>query len=231
MLKKFYIVKDYKDLTSGQVIPQKVLNYLPANMFFAPPPMMIPVTKSPNFIIPVGQTNPLMYGAPIIKAGPLLNSSAKTSIHIISDRFKFVLIVPLKYLRNIVNDIYLHANSPSTIGATGVTGTVNTTSATGATGATGGGPGNPSAAQGSNMGATGTTWTYRPNTNNNQLIKFRILTPTLDSTVTTTFEQMIKIIQRIDNKYNNILSEDHIGTKLSLSDLINRVTQEHYTPI
>lgn len=31
-MKKFYIVKDYKDLTSGQIIPQKVIDYLPSNI-------------------------------------------------------------------------------------------------------------------------------------------------------------------------------------------------------
>ena len=188
MLKKFYIVKDQKDLYSGGIFPYKVLNYLPAIQ-----PM--PITKTPSLSIPLISPSfspilsptsvavktchmpspvigsPCALGPPIVKLTPMINQNVGGTIKIIGDNFIFNLVIPIKYMRNVVNDIYLMANDNIT----------------------------------------------------DPKITFRIITPTLDSSVKTSFSQMIEIIKHISNKYSNITYKYDNGSPISFEDLMRKM--------
>ena len=199
-MKKFYIVNDYKDLLSGKVIPHKVLDHLPMGNI-GPMFQPIPITKhtgltisseSPVFpmVSPFGYDpysnvsitrTPLvpgfgssvstfgsnriygsngMYGPPIIKLSPfmnqgmVMNQGMAGTIKIISDTNVFTLNVPFGNLRNVVNYIYLNAQT--------------------------------------NIDQT------KPK------VTFRIITPTIDSSVSTTYDKMIDIIRYINANYANV---------------------------
>ena len=233
MLKKFYIVKDYKDLTSGQVIPQKVLDYLPAslyNPFLRQPSIQtMPIKKSQGIVIPVGSPSygeltplslssasiipagpsatvqvsrrplfpsgcntcamypsstgcstcgtyasasgtVLQYGPPIIKASPMIAQNVPGLIKIISGNHIFTINVPIRYMRNVVNDIYFNANEKLDPTVTKVT--------------------------------------------------FRIITPTIDSSISTTYDRMVQILDAISNKYTGLMYKANNGQEISLGNFI-----------
>lgn len=207
MLKKFYIVKDQKDLYSGGIFPYKVLNYLPAIR-----PM--PITKTPSLSIPLispsfspmlspmlsptsvsvrtcGISSPIIgspcsLGPPIVKLTPMINQNVNGTIKIIGDNFAFNLVIPIKNMRNVVNDIYLMTN----------------------------------------------------NNISDPKITFRIITPTLDSSVKTSPSQMIEIIKHISNKYSNIVYNYDNGSSISFEELmrkmlayLQRKEETNYVPI
>lgn len=218
MLKKFYIVQNQKDLLSGQIIPRKVLDFMPVSTFY-PTIQPMPIQKFTGLTIPVGsQTmspmtpmgsygvisplspfspiNPYsnisvsrtplipsygcgstigcgssnVYGPPIIKLSPFVNNGANATVQIISDSNIFTIVVPYRYIRNVVNDIYLNST---------------------------------------NVDRT------KPQ------VTFRILTPTIDSSLVTTFEKMIDIVKNINIKYSNVLYRYDNGQTAPLATLLN----------
>lgn len=117
MLKKFYIVNDHKDLLSGQIIPHKVLNYLPASAIFPTSFQPVPIQKftgleispvSPMGLMPFGSP---MLGPPIIKYSPLMVPGAEALIHIIFGNNRYTIVVPFNNIRDITRYIYLNANA------------------------------------------------------------------------------------------------------------------------
>jgi len=107
-MKKFYIVKNNENLLGGK-IPYKILNFLPANMF-------IPITKSPGIVIPLMPNNNLLYGPPIIKSSSMYNYYNENGIiKIENNNNTFILTVPFRYMRNIINDIYININDISNV--------------------------------------------------------------------------------------------------------------------
>ena len=182
-MKKFYIVNNHKDLLSGKVIPHKVLDYLPVGTL-NPLIQPMPITKhtgltisseSPSLMMPMFplvdpynnvtitrtpllpgavSTTTGIYGPPIIKMSPLLTQGMAGTVKIISDNNVFTLNVPFGNLRNVVNYIYLNAQ-------TGLD-------------------------------------TTQPK------VTFRIITPTIDSSVSTTFNKMVEIVKEINNRYTGI---------------------------
>lgn len=192
MLKKFYIVKDYKDLLSGQVIPQKILNYLPFNtMMPMQMQMPIPIPKIPGISIPIDSpsispvpmpmmsapliaSSQIMAGPPIIKLTPMINQNVPGTIKIIGDNYIFTLNIPYRYLRNVINDIYYNAHT--------------------------------------NIDKT------KP------MITFRIITPTIDSSVSTTFDKMLEIIKNMQYRYSDIRYITPDGQYEPLNKLINIIS-------
>lgn len=199
-MKKFYIVNNHKDLLSGKVIPHKVLDYLPVNM--GPLIQPIPITKHTGLtissespismmpIMPFGDpysnvtitrtplipgfgsvsTTSNIYGPPIIKMSPLINQGMMGTVKIISDNNVFTLNIPFSNLRNVVNYIYLNAQT--------------------------------------NLDPT------QPK------VTFRIITPTIDSSISTTFNKMYEIVKEINNKYTDIVYLTPDGRRSNLLALL-----------
>jgi len=264
MLKKFYIVKDYKDLTSGQVIPQKVLDYLPASLFnpflrqpqiqpipitksqgivigtqspsfglstispitpipagpYAtmqvsrtpllpnnngcnscgqqttllpmrsscntcnPPPIQIPINRCGTATSPCG--NQIQLGPPIIKTTPMIAQNVPGIVKIVSGSNVFNVNVPIRHIRDVVNDIYFNAN-------TGID------------------PLSPK-------------------------VMFRIITPTIDSSIATTYDKMVQIMNDINNKYSGLMYRSGDGREVSLGNFVVKLknnigTDGKYIPI
>ena len=224
-MKKFYIVKDETDLLSGGIIPKKVLRYLPPGSF-GPFIQPIPIRKYSELIIPISPISPIFspayspvsvtrsivplapltngcssviaspvspcgsnysflpspappsivtgniprFGPPIIKYSPMINQGVGGLIKIISANSIYTINVPIRYMRSVVNDIYLNSQ-------------VNLS------------PLEPK-------------------------VMFRIITPTIDSSLQTTPERMIAIIKYINNKYSGLHYLRDDGSKLALSVLL-----------
>jgi hypothetical protein len=191
MLKKFYVVNDYKDLYSGNVIPHKVLNYLPVGPMVG----VMPITKSPGLTIPVGAQpmglplglpimnayNPnvsvsrTLIGPPIIKLSPMINQNASGEIRIILGNNTFTMTVPYNNIRDVVNEIYMSVNT--------------------------------------GLDAT------KPK------ITFRIVTPSLDSSISTTYDKMMEIVKTINDKYANVVYRTSAGKEETLSALLQLLAE------
>ena len=239
-MKNFYIVKDERDLLSGNIIPKKVLNYLPVRSFgFGPIIQPMPITKSQSVVIqpnpttsiigfpqfnspvsvtrsisplfntvsqtsecgqsimspceqqfsatsptssifatrpqPPSQANLATYknvtmGPPIIKLGPMIQQGTNGIIKIIVSDNIYTIDVPIKYMRPVVNDIYL--NSQTNL--------------------------NP----------------FDPK------VTFRIITPTIDSSLNTTPQRLIQTLNSINNKYTGLTYLHNDGTKQQLATLL-----------
>ena len=149
MIKKYYIV-DTKSLDgTGQLLPYKILN-----------------------------TNPIVYGSPIVKLSPMLNSNIPIKIKIASKSGDFYIIAPLVYLRSIIDDIYNYAK-PAEIPE-------------------------------------------------DSRIEFRLITPTIDSKVKTSYENMVEIIKNIGKKYPKVQYIVPSGEKVDMLrflDKLNNIIQ------
>ncbi|MCJ7636059.1 MAG: hypothetical protein MUO21_01065 [Nitrososphaeraceae archaeon] len=236
-MKKFYIVKDERDLLSGNIIPKKVLNYIPVGAFgsFGPVVQPVPIRKSSELVIPVGGPqlsvfspvysplhNPVSItrsispiaplgsqgcgtpimpstgcspvapfspffsravspinsgfmnirtGPPIIKMSPMVNFGVNGIVKIISANTIYTINVPARYMRSVVNDIYLNSQIDLD-------------------------PLQPK-------------------------ITFRIITPTIDSSLQTTPDRMIEIVKMINNKYTGLTYTGVDGRAQNLTILLN----------
>ncbi|QKF93622.1 hypothetical protein QKU48_gp0164 [Fadolivirus algeromassiliense] len=220
MLKKFYIVNNQKDLLSGEIIPRKVLDYLPASTVFGTGLYPVPIQKHTGLTInpasqvsllspvspfgllspasPIGNVSmgvaplfssigmgpmmaPMVYGPPIIKMGPIMAAGGNVSIHIISNVNIFTIIVPFRYVRKVLNDIYLNS-------------VVNDTT--------------------------------KPK------ITFRVVAPgNPDSSVTTTYDKMVEIVKDINNKYSNITYRYPDGRYVTFPVLLNALLNSIRTQV
>ena len=246
MPKQFYIVQDTADTFSKQIIPRKVYDYLSINPIIKP----MPITKSRDLIIspnssifpslhyfspsspvttisriPLGSNceqniglsvdhcgNPTL-GPPLIKLSPLVNQGTPATIKIISDDYVFNINVPFRDIRNVINDIYLNAQTSLTpICSSGVSGS------SGASGASG-----PPESKCSSIS---------PNINKPNQITFRIITPTIDSSISTTFDRMLEIIKHINKKYNNVTYTNNNNDHESFDKLLNNLINNYkYKPL
>ena len=143
MNSRFYIVKDQKDLLSGNIIPRKVLNQVGAYGPLFPMGHMIvpkPITKSrelvvnvspplspvfspvsPMFGSPVAVRRSLypvaspFLGPPIIKLSEMYRNKEHGKIEIKPDTGdSFTLDIPLKYFRDVISFIHEEAKKPFT---------------------------------------------------------------------------------------------------------------------
>lgn len=67
-------------------------------------------------------------------------------------------------------------------------------------------------------------------------INFRIITPTIDSTISTDFDNMVEIIKMINTKYNNLTFTTNDGRNQPLSQLLKKLLlvydkYDNYQPI
>jgi len=237
-MKKFYIVKDETDLLSGGIIPKKVLKYLPPGSL-GPFIQPIPIRKSSELVIPISPVGSIgnmssifspayspvsvtrsivplapltngcssviaspmspcgsnysflpspappsivtgnipRFGPPIIKYSPMINQGVGGLIKIISANSIYTINVPIRYMRAVVNDIYLNSQ-------------VNLS---------------PLAPK----------------------VMFRIITPTIDSSLQTTPERMIAIIKYINNKYSGLHYLRDDGSKLALGVLLELLMKNY----
>lgn len=232
-MKNFYIVRDETDLLSGNIIPKKVLDYIPANAFGAFNPVFQPIRKSSELVItpqtlspvyspfhnplnnqasisktiiplgplgPVQQSNcgstlltspcssrPLspftcntqgcnsvnnpVFGPPIVKLTPMISSGIGGTIKIISPLTTYTINVPARFMRSVVNDIYLNSQ-------------VNLSPL-------------------------------------DQKITFRIITPSMDSSLQTTHNKMVETVKMINNKYSGLTFLGNDGTTQNLAILLD----------
>ena len=248
-MKKFYIVNDYKDLLSGKVIPHKVLDYLPMNNnIMGQQFQQIPITKHTGLTIssespimpinspfmydpyqnmsitrtPIIQQNPsinnTMYGPPIIKLSPYTNQ-----------------------INNNSNGIFGYNNIYGSNGLNGLNSIYGTNVLNGSNGLNG-----LNGVYGSN-GMYGTVkimsdnniftlnvpinnlrnvvnYIYMNAQGNLDLtqprVTFRIITPTIDSSISTTFNRMLEIVKVINSKYSNIVYLTQDGKKSNINSLL-----------
>jgi hypothetical protein len=206
-MKKFYIVNDYKDLLSGKVIPRKVLDHLPISTF-APMVHPMPIKKytglslsptSPGLssfspvmpiIDPYNQLSPMSPTVSISPWGPetlgpaiglnMLNSPLAINRPMAINTFgpPIIKLSPL-----------ISQNIPGTIKIISDTNvfTLNVPY--------------------QNLRQVVNYIYLNANDKIDQTkpkITFRIITPTIDSSITTTFDKMIDIVNHINKNYTNI---------------------------
>lgn len=113
-LPKYYIVNSHKDLMSGKIIPQKVLNNMPIGI--GSPFVPVPITKSSELVVspaspglswsPLSPLSPVfptfsqpVFGPPIIKMSNIMSNNIPTQVHIIAPNMKWVLDIPYANIR------------------------------------------------------------------------------------------------------------------------------------
>ncbi|ARF09720.1 hypothetical protein Indivirus_2_99 [Indivirus ILV1] len=212
-MRNFYIVRDERDLLSGKIIPQKVLNHIPVGAL-GPIIRPIPIRKSSELVIPVGgpQLNVL---SPVFS--PLANPvSISRTIAPLSPGCGSS-VVPVSGCSG--NPVLPFSGPPiiklSPMINAGVNGIVKIIS------------------QNSVYTINVPPRLMRSVVNdiylNSQVdldpletkITFRIITPTIDSSVQTTPSRMLKIVQMINNKYTGLTYFDVDGRSQSLEILLN----------
>lgn len=255
-MKKFYIVKDETDLLSGNIIPKKVLNYMPGNSFgnfsnFSNfNPVFQPIRKSSELVI-----NP----ASSIKFSPLSATPVYSPFHNPVTVTKAIMPLPLQgsvsscgslpsnnCSSNVLPVKTLPLNSSCGVSScsstilpfprqtsyfppivklspminAGIGGTVKIISPTTTYSIN---------VPAMNMRSVVNDIYLNSQTNLNPLeqkITFRIITPTIDSSLQTTQEKMLEIVKMINNKYSNLTYLSDSGKNENLAILLDLLTKK-----
>ncbi len=200
-MKKFYIVNDYKDLLSGNIIPHKVLNYLPMAPMMQPMIQPMPITKSQG--ITISPVSPVMHSIMSQQMpsypffGPIDNVSvSRTAIFPNSPMYG----PPIIKMSPMVSQ-----NVPGTI----------------------------KIISDSNIFTLNVPFRYirdvtsyiwlnaQDNLDSTQpKVTFRVITPVLDTSITSTFNRMIEIVKVINNRYSDIVYVAPDGSTNTISALL-----------
>jgi len=228
-MKKFYIVNDYKDLFSGKVIPHKVLDYLPSGgPMFQP----MPITKHTGLTIsPASPIYPGVYGqfspiSPFSPASPFNSFSAYDPFNNVSMSRSIMPLGPGGF-----GGIYgppiiklsplMGQNIPGRIQIISdddVTFTLNVPL-----------PYIRAVVNYIYMNAQVALDPTKPK------MRFRIIIPpTIDSTISTTYEKMYDIVRFITSNYSNIMysgPDGRSGNMLALLTILYEMVRKHHPSV
>ncbi len=229
-MKKFYIVKDETDLLSGKIIPQKVLDYIPVGAL-GPIIRPIPIRKSSELVVPVGGPQ-LGVVSPVFSPVSITKSIAPLS-PTLSPGCGQAIMPSTGCSSAPLSPIFSRSASP--LGQT----IINRPTF---------GPPIIKLAPMINMGVNGIVKIIGPNAVytinvpptlmrsvvndiylNSQVdldplqpkFTFRIITPTIDSSIRTTLDRMIEIVKMINSKYSGLSYVDTEGRTQNLFILLN----------
>ena len=282
-LKKFFIVNDYKDLISGKIIPQKVLDYIPASTFmpygsgmgsgmgsFVSSMQPVPVQKFSGLTIPLNQPGinsvGLMNPYPDVTVGraPLFGSIGSNGCGSITPCGSSGLYLPPPPPVNTFgpstgcgsssgcgsSGIYLPPPPPvNTFGPSSGCGSSSPCSSSNTYG-----PPIIKLTPMMNSGLPATiniisdTSTFTMSVPYRHLrsvvneiylnsrtgldatkpeITFRIITPTNDLSLMTTYEKMLEIVKNINTKYSNVLYRYSDGREAPLGNLLSLLSEQY----
>lgn len=213
-MKKFYIVNDYKDLLSGKVIPHKVLDYLPTGIIS---PIIQPVPVKKYTGLTISSESPIMpvispfgydpYSNVSITRTPLLPGFGSQTVVGQGGIYG----PPIIKLSPFMNQ--------------GMNGTVKIISDNGIFTLNVPFQNLRSVVNYIYMNAQSNLDPTKPR------VTFRIITPTIDSSISTTFEKMFEIVKVINTNYSNVTyltpdgRQSNVNSLLQLlSSLLNKNT-------
>lgn len=198
-MKKFYIVNDYKDLLSGNTIPHKVLNYLPVNSIMQPMPIIpMPITKSQGVTI--------SSESPTIPSYPFFSPTNNVAI----SRTAYYPDTPIYGPPIIKMSPMVSQNVPGTIQIISQ----------------------------DNIFTLNVPFKYIRDVTNyiwlnaqgnldqtKPKVTFRVITPVLNTSVTSTFDRMVEIVKVINTRYSDIAYITPDGDRSNVGVLVDLLSR------